>query len=130
MQPAQSLRYRRVLLKLSGEALMGMREYGICPETLAGLADEIAETHGWASSWRWSSAAGTSSAAPRDERGPGSGHRRPHGHAGDVDQRAGLAGRARARGLTTRVLSALEIRQVAEPFIRRRALRHLEKGRV
>ena len=58
-------------------------------------------------------------------------HGRLHGHAGDGDQWAGAAGRAgKSRACHTRLLSAIEMHQVAEPFIRRRATRHLEKGRV
>ena len=81
---------------------------------------------------RSSSAAATSSAAWRPaQHGHGPRHRRLHGHAGDRHQRAGPAGRARAR---RRRRPACRRRsrcaQVAEPFIRRRAIRHLEKGRV
>ena len=66
--------------------------------------------------------------------GGGAGHRprrrRPHGHARDGHQRPRAAGRAREARRPTRVMSAVEMRQIAEPFIRRRAIRHLEKGRV
>ncbi len=84
--------------------------------TVQDLADEIAESMPSGSRWRWWSAAATSSAAPPADRGDGPGHRRPHGHAGHADQRPGAAGRAGAARLDTRVLSALEMRQVAEPF--------------
>ena len=58
-------------------------------------------------------------------------HRRPHGHAGDGDQLAGPPGCAsNASGFSTRVMSAIAMQAVCEPYIRRRAIRHLEKGRV
>jgi uridylate kinase len=131
MQPAQKLRYRRVLLKLSGEALMGRGTSGVCPETLAALADEIAETHamgvelalvvGGGNIFR--GAAGTTEGLDRvtgDHMGM----------LATIINALALQDALERRGLTTRVLSALEIRQVAEFFVRRRALRHLEKGRV
>ncbi len=131
MQAAESLRYRRILLKLSGEALMGPHASGISPEVLGELADEIAETH----------ALGVQIALVV---GGGNIFRGSMGAAAGVDRVTGdqmgmlatlinalaLQGALERRGLETRVLSAIEIRQVAEVFIRRRALRHLEKGRI
>lgn len=131
MQATESLRYRRILLKLSGEALMGQQASGISPEVLSGLADEIAETH----------ALGVQIALVV---GGGNIFRGSMGQAAGVDRVTGdqmgmlatlinalaLQGALERRGLETRVLSAIEIRQVAEVFIRRRALRHLEKGRI
>lgn len=131
MQPAQPTRYRRVLLKLSGEALMGEGSYGVCPKTLSGLADEIAATQamgvelalvvGGGNIFR--GAAGTSEGLDRvtgDHMGM----------LATLINALALQDALEGRGLTTRVLSALEIRQVCEFFVRRRALRHLEKGRI
>ena len=127
----QSVRFRRVLLKLSGEALMGGEQFGISPTVLARLADEIIETH----------ALGVELAIVV---GGGNIFRGAAGTAEGLDRVTGdhmgmlatlinslaLQDALEQRGVATRVLSALEIRQVAEPFIRRRALRHLEKGRI
>ena len=131
MPATDSLRYHRILLKLSGEALMGDLTSGISPEVIAGLSDEIAETH----------ALGVEIALVV---GGGNIYRGSTGEASGVDRVTGdhmgmlatlinalaLQDALEKRSITTRVLSAIEIRQVAEQFIRRRALRHLEKGRV
>jgi uridylate kinase len=131
MQPAQRPRYRRVLLKLSGEALMGESAFGICEETLAGLADEIAATHAMGVELALVVGGGNifRGAAATNE-----GLDRVTGdHMGmlaTLINALALQDALEGRGLTTRLLSALEIRQVGEFFVRRRALRHLEKGRV
>ncbi|HZR96260.1 MAG TPA: UMP kinase [Gaiellaceae bacterium] len=124
--------FRRVLLKLSGEALMGSREYGIDVPVVRSLAAEIASVHasgvevaivvGGGNFYR-----GMAAAADGMERTT-------------ADYAGMLATLLNAlalqdvlehkAGAPTRVLSALEVREVAEPYIRRRALRHLEKGRV
>src|SRR5213080_3325020 len=84
MAAAEPLPYHRILLKLSGEALMGDQSYGIDPAVATQIAREIGEIQ----------AMGVQTA------------------------------------VVTRVVTAIEMRAVAEPFIRRRAIRHLEKGRV
>jgi uridylate kinase len=131
MSATESLRYRRILLKLSGEALMGGLTSGISPEVIGGLSDEIAETH----------ALGVEIALVV---GGGNIYRGAAGETAGIDRVTGdhmgmlatlinalaLQDALEKRSVTTRVLSAIEIRQVAEQFIRRRALRHLEKGRV
>jgi len=131
MPSGRSLRFGRILLKLSGEALMGSSSYGISSEVLTTLADEIAETRsmgveialvvGGGNIFR--GAAGTTEGLDRvtgDHMGM----------LATLINALALQDALERRGLETRVLSALEIRQVAEQFIRRRALRHLEKGRV
>ena len=131
MAPQRPPRFRRVLLKLSGEALMGEQTHGISPSVLGALADEIAAT----------SALGVELALVV---GGGNIFRGAAGTAEGLDRVTGdhmgmlatminslaIQAALEQRGLTTRVLSALEVRQVAELFIRRRALRHLEKGRI
>ncbi|MDX1387823.1 MAG: UMP kinase [Acidobacteriota bacterium] len=126
-----SLRYKRILLKLSGEALMGAREFGIDPEVLGTLSDEIAEIHelgvdlalvvGGGNIFRGLQAEGTGMDRVTGDH---------MGMLATVINSLALQDSLEQRGLTTRVLSALEIRQVAEPFLRRRALRHLERRRV
>jgi uridylate kinase len=123
--------YKRVLLKLSGEALMGDRKYGIDPETLARMADEIVEVQ----------AAGVQIAMVI---GGGNIFRGVSGATQGIDRVAGdhmgmlatvinslaLQDALERRGAHTRVNSAITMAEVAEPFIRRRAIRHLEKGRI
>ena len=131
MEPAQPPRYRRVLLKLSGEALMGESAYGICPKTLASLADEIAATH--ATGVELALVVGGGNIF-RGAAGSSEGLDRVTGdHMGmlaTLINALALQDALEGRGLTTRMLSALEIRQVGEFFVRRRALRHLERGRI
>src|SRR5436189_623599 len=124
-------RYKRVLLKLSGEALMGDRKYGIDPETLARIADEIVAVQ----------AAGVQIAMVI---GGGNIFRGVSGATEGIDRVAGdhmgmlatvinalaLQDALERRGAHTRVTSAITMPEVAEPFIRRRAIRHLEKGRI
>jgi len=131
MPTGQSLRYRRILLKLSGESLMGDDAYGISPKVLDTLGEEIAETRemgvelalvvGGGNIFR--GAAATSEGLDRvtgDHMGM----------LATLINALALQDALERRKIDTRVLSAIEIRSVAEPFIRRRALRHLEKGRV
>lgn len=131
MQTSPSLRYRRILLKLSGEALMGDAGSGISPRVLGALADEIGETHGLGVEVALVIGGGnifrgSNAVAIGVDRVTGD----HMGMLGTLINALALQDALEQRGLHTRVLSALEIRQVAEPFIRRRALRHLQKGRV
>ncbi len=123
--------YKRILLKLSGEALMGDQKFGIAPEVVARLADEIREVHslgvetavvlGGGNIIR-----GISAAAQGIDR-VAADHM---GLLATVVNGLALQDALEKRGVTTRLMSAVEIRAIAEPFIRRRSLRHLEKGRV
>ena len=131
MEPAPQPRYRRVLLKLSGEALMGEHDFGLSRSTLGSLTDEIAETRalgvqlalvvGGGNFFR--GVAGTVDGMDRVSADQ-------MGMLATLINALALQDALERRGLDTRVLSALEVRDVAEPFVRRRALRHLEKGRV
>jgi uridylate kinase len=128
--PAHSLRFGRVLLKLSGEVLKGEETFGISPLVLDTLAAEIVETRnlgvelaiviGGGNIFRGSDATGRFDRVTADHMGM----------LATLINALALQAALERQGTETRVLSALEIRQVAEPFIRRRALRHLEKGRV
>ena len=122
--------YRRVLLKLSGEALMGERH-------TASIRPSPRDRPG--RSARSSSSAsravviggGNICPRPRGQRARhGPRHRRLHGHARHRDQRARAAGRARAARRHDARAERDRDDEVAEPYIRRRAIRHLEKGRV
>ncbi|HEX5044426.1 MAG TPA: UMP kinase [Candidatus Polarisedimenticolaceae bacterium] len=123
-------RFRRILLKLSGEALMGSGSYGIAPEILRGLSDEIAAINAMGVEIALVVGGGN---IFRGINAPEGMDRVAADHMGmlaTLINSLALQDSLESVGVSTRVLSALEIRQVAEPFIRRRALRHLEKGRV
>jgi uridylate kinase len=124
--------FGRVLLKLSGEALMGAREFGTDGERVDEIADEIAHVHrtmgvelalvvGGGNIYR-----GLSAAQSGMDRATGD----YAGMLATLLNALTLQDALEHRGRTTRVLSALEVREVAEPYIRRRAIRHLEKERI
>ena len=123
--------YSRVLLKLSGEALMGKEEYGIDQDVLQAMAQEIKEIHnlslelaiviGGGNIYR-----GISAAAQGMDRASGD----YMGMLATMLNALAMQNALENIGVTTRVLSALEMKELAEPYIRRRATRHLEKGRV
>jgi uridylate kinase len=125
------MHYKRILLKLSGEALMGDRQYGIDPDRLAEYAQEIktvvdmgvqvAIVIGGGNIFR-----GVSGASKGMDRVQGD----HMGMLATVINGLALQGACEDIGLQTRLQSAIQINEVAEPFIRRRAIRHLEKGRV
>ena len=131
MADPHGLRYRRVLLKLSGEALMGPGSFGIDAEVVRVLSDELAAVHGLGVELALVVGGGN---IFRGVQAASAGMDRVSGdHMGmlaTLINSLALQDQLEKRGIQTRVLSALEIRQVAEPFIRRRALRHLEKGRI
>jgi len=125
------VKYKRVMLKLSGEALMGKNDYGQDIKTLQRIADEIKTVHemgvevclvvGGGNIFR-----GVSGAAEGMERASAD----YMGMLATVINAIALQNIIESSGLYTRVISALNISQVCEPYIRRRAIRHLEKGRV
>jgi uridylate kinase len=129
MEPAP--RYRRVLLKLSGEALMGAQSYGIEPDTIGRIAKEIAEVRasgvevclvvGGGNIFR-----GVAGAAAGIERASAD----YMGMLATVINALALQSALEEQGMQTRVLSAIPMSTVCEPYIRRRAIRHLERGRV
>jgi len=126
-----ALKYRRVLLKLSGEALMGKEGYGIDPDVVQSVADEITEAHTLGTEMGVVIGGGNIFRGLRAEAMGMDRVTADHmGMLATVMNSLALQDALEKRGLATRVLSALEIRQVAEPLIRRRAIRHLEKGRV
>ncbi|MEA2570788.1 MAG: uridylate kinase [Acidobacteriota bacterium] len=124
-------RYKRILLKLSGEALMSGRRNGIDPETLASIADEIVEVQkagveiviviGGGNIFR-----GVTAATQGIDRVAGD----HMGMLATVINAIALQDALERRGAHTRITSAITMAEVAEPFIRRRAIRHLEKKRI
>lgn len=123
--------YKRVLLKLSGEALMGENEYGIDPKVPQRIAEtikpawesgvQIAVVVGGGNIFR-----GVSGAAAGMDRAQGDNM----GMLATIINSIALQDCFERNGMDCRVMSAIEMRQIAEPYIRRRAIRHLEKGRV
>jgi uridylate kinase len=123
--------YRRVLLKISGEALMGGREYGIDPAVLARIAGDVAEVHALGVEVCLVVGAGN---IFRGIMGASAGIERATadymGMLATVINALALQSACENQGLHTRVLSAIPMQTVCEPYIRRRAIRHMEKGRV
>ena len=131
MTESTTTAFRRVLIKLSGESLMGAQEYGTDPERLAAVASSIKDVHdlgvqiaivvGAGNIYR-----GMSGAAAGMDRATAD----YMGMLATVLNALPLQDALEKLGVTTRVQSALDITEVAEPYIRRRAERHLEKDRV
>ncbi|MDC7806558.1 UMP kinase [Luteimonas sp BLCC-B24] len=125
------LAYRRVLLKLSGEALMGDEDYGIDPKVIGRLADEVIEAQkagaevglviGGGNIFR-----GAGLAAAGMDRVTGD----QMGMLATVINALAMQDALEKRGARARVMSAIKINDVCEDYIRRRAIRHLEKGRI
>lgn len=123
--------YRRVLLKLSGEALMGEKSYGIDPDTVSYMAEEVKKAYdlgieiavviGGGNIFRGMEAA---------EQGIERATADYMGMLATVINALALQNAMEKIGINTRVQSAIEMRELAEPYIRRKAMRHLEKGRV
>src|SRR4051812_46779794 len=130
-RPDAAPAFTRVLVKLSGEALMGPAEYGVDAATVDALARELVEVHGTGldialviggrNIYR-----GMKATAAGMDRATGD----YMGMLATIFNSLAVQDALEAAGADTRVLSALEVREVAEPYIRRRAIRHLEKGRV
>mgnify|MGYP000878333844 CR=1 FL=1 len=126
-----SYKYRRVLLKLSGEALMGSKEFGIDPDVPQRIVDrlkpayeggvQIAVVVGGGNIFR-----GLSGAAAGMDRAQGDNM----GMLATVINSLALQDTFEHNGMQCRVMSAIEMHQVSETYIRRRAIRHLEKGRI
>ncbi|MEN8138234.1 MAG: UMP kinase [Bacteroidota bacterium] len=125
------MEYKRVLLKLSGEALMGERQYGIDPKRLAEYAEEVKEIIEMGIEVAIVIGGGN---IFRGVAGASNGMDRVQGdHMGmlaTVINGLALQSALENAGLATRLQTAIEMNKIAEPFIRRKAIRHLEKGRV
>src|SRR5215831_16219073 len=129
--PVATPRFKRILLKLSGEALMGAAGFGIDPGTLERIASEVAEVRalgvevavviGGGNIFR-----GLAASAHGMDRASAD----YMGMLATVMNSLALQDALERAGVPTRVQTAIEIRQVAEPYIRRRAIRHLERGRM
>jgi uridylate kinase len=125
------LKYRRVLLKISGEGLMGERDYGLDPAIVVRIADEVKAVHtlgvevclviGGGNIFR-----GIQGAAVGMERASAD----YMGMLATVINSLAMQNALEGKGVATRVQSAISMQSICEPYIRRRAIRHLEKGRV
>lgn len=125
------LKYKRILLKLSGESLMGEKGYGIAPDVLSRFSDEVAAVRalgveigiviGGGNIYR-----GIAAAADGVDKVVGD----QMGMLATVINSLALQNTLEKKGIYTRLMSAITMEQIAEPFIRRRAICHLEKGRV
>jgi uridylate kinase len=128
---AKPLRYHRILLKLSGEALLGDRQYGVDPAVCTFIARQVAEIHGagvqigivvgGGNIFR-----GLAASARGMDRATGD----YIGMLATVMNGLALQDALERAGVPTRVMTAIAMNEIAEPYIRRRAIRHLEKGRV
>lgn len=126
-----TLRHRRLLIKLSGEGLAGEAGFGIAPAVIRGVAEEIREVHGLGAEvgiviGGGNIIRGVSAASEGMDRASAD----YMGMLASVINGVALQDALERDSVPCRVLSALDIQEVAEPYIRRRAVRHLEKGRV
>ncbi len=129
--PGASIRYRRILLKISGEALLGERQYGVDPAVCSFIARQLAAAAsagvevgvvvGGGNIFR-----GLAAAAKGMDRATGD----YMGMLATVMNGLALQDALERAGIASRVMTAIAMNEVAEPYIRRRAIRHLEKGRV
>ena len=124
-------RYRRIVIKLSGEGLAGDAGFGISPAVIRGVAEEIREVHGLGVQIAiviggGNIIRGVSAASEGMDRATAD----YMGMMAGVINGVALQDALEKEDVPTRVLSALTIQEVAEPYIRRRAIRHLEKGRI
>ena len=123
--------YKRILLKLSGEALMGEQTYGIDPAVATQIAKDIAEIQGMGLETAIVIGGGNIfRGVAASARGMDRATADYMGMLATVINALALQDALEQQNVVTRVVTAIEMRAVAEPFIRRRAIRHLEKGRV
>ena len=124
-------RYRRILLKLSGESLMGSQPFGIDPEIVTSIASQVKDVHGLGVEIGIVIGGGNIfRGLAASEQGFDRVSADHMGMLATVINALAMQDALENVEAPTRVLSAIEMRQVAEPYIRRRAVRHLEKGRI
>ncbi len=126
-----SLKYRRIILKVTGEVLAGAHRYGIDNKMVRGFAEEIKEVKEMGCEMALVMGGGNIlRGAAASEGGMERATADYMGMLATVINSMALQDALEKIGVSTRVMSAIEMRQIAEPYIRRRATRHLEKGRV
>ncbi|HEY8468819.1 MAG TPA: UMP kinase [Longimicrobiales bacterium] len=127
----EDVKYRRVLLKLSGEALAGELGFGISPRVVDRLTDEIREVHEMGIALGLVIGGGNIVRGTQaSEQGMDRVSADYMGMLATVINALALQDMLERKGVDTRVMTAIRMEELAEPYIRRRALRHLEKGRV
>lgn len=128
---ADGPKYKRILLKIGGEALLGDRQYGIDPQACINIAEQIKDVHGSGVQVAVVIGAGNIfRGMPAAEKGMDRATADYMGMLATVINSLALQDALEKIGVDSRVQTAIEMRAVAEPFIRRRATRHMEKGRV
>ena len=126
-----TIKYRRILLKLSGEALAGEQRYGIDPQVITALAAEIKEVVALGTQVALVIGGGNIfRGLAASSKGMDRASADYMGMLATVMNSLAMQDALEKQGVDTRVQSAIEMQQIAEPYIRRRAVRHLEKGRV
>jgi uridylate kinase len=126
-----ALAYKRILLKVSGEALMGEQTYGIDPEVATQIAKDVSEIQGMGVETAIVIGGGNIfRGVAASARGMDRATADYMGMLATIINALALQDALEKQGVATRVVTAIEMRSVAEPFIRRRAIRHLEKRRV
>ncbi len=131
MTPSPALAYKRILLKLSGEALMGDQTYGIDPVVATQIAKDVAEIQGMGVQTAIVIGGGNIfRGVAASARGMDRATADYMGMLATIINALALQDALEQQNIVTRVVTAIEMRAIAEPFIRRRAIRHLEKGRV
>ncbi len=124
-------RYKRVLLKLSGEAMRGKREFGIDPEFIGYLADEIASAHKLGVQIAIVTGGGNIfRGVAGSKKGMDEATAHYMGMLATIFNAMALQDALEKKGLIVRLQTAIEMKQIAENFIRKKAIRHMEKGRV
>ena len=130
-QKSKAMKYKRILLKLSGESLMGDKQFGIDNQRLNSYASQIKEIHALGIEVAIVIGGGNIFRGVQAEEG---GMDRTHGDymgmLATMINAMALQAALESAGIHTRLQSAIEMREIAEPYVRRQAVRHLEKGRV
>ncbi len=127
----QKPRYKRILLKLSGEAMKGKREFGIDPEFISYLASEIMEIHKLGTRVAIVTGGGNifrGVAGSREGLDEATAHYM--GMLATIFNAMALSDALEKKGAVVRLQTAIEMKQISEMFIRKKALRHMEKGRI
>lgn len=124
------MKYKRILLKLSGESLMGDKQFGIDNHRISSYAEQIKEIHSMGIEIAIVIGGNIFRGVQAEQGGMDRTHGDYMGMLATMINSMALQAALEAIGMQTRLLSAIEMKAIAEPFIRRRAVRHLEKGRV
>lgn len=124
-------KYKRILLKLSGEAMRGKREFGIDPEFISYLASEIAEAHKLGVQIAIVTGGGNIfRGVAGSKRGMDEATAHYMGMLATIFNAMALQDALEQKDLVVRMQTAIEMKQISEPFIRKKAIRHMEKGRI